>query len=98
MISARGSRKPPRHSAKRLLAVSPRICRGLFDALLVELSAMATGDNIHVGETTPSGDECGPPPDLPKSQAEFFARACEKVRSKFPTGPGIYLFQDKAGR
>ena len=39
-----------------------------------------------------------PPIDLPKSQAEFFTRAWEKVRSKFPTGPGIYLFQDKAGR
>ena len=39
-----------------------------------------------------------PPIELPKSQAEFFTRAWEKVRSKFPTGPGIYLFQDKAGR
>jgi excinuclease ABC subunit C len=44
-------------------------------------------------------DECPPPPeDLPKSQAEFFARACDKVRSKFPHAPGVYLFQDKAGR
>ncbi len=38
------------------------------------------------------------PVELPKTQAEFFTRAWEKVRSKFPTGPGIYLFQDKAGR
>src|SRR3954466_7464183 len=35
---------------------------------------------------------------LPKAQAQFFSRAWEKVRSKFPTGPGVYLFQDKAGR
>ncbi|MEX2316266.1 MAG: excinuclease ABC subunit UvrC [Pirellulales bacterium] len=39
-----------------------------------------------------------PPPELPKSQAEFFARAAEKVRSKFPSAPGVYLFQDQAGR
>lgn len=38
------------------------------------------------------------PVELPKTQAEFFTRAWEKVRSKFPTGPGIYLFQDQAGR
>jgi excinuclease ABC subunit C len=36
--------------------------------------------------------------DLPKSQTEFFARAGEKVRSKFPAAPGVYLFQDQAGR
>jgi len=36
--------------------------------------------------------------DLPKSQAEFFARAGEKVRMKFPNAPGVYLFQDQAGR
>jgi excinuclease ABC subunit C len=35
---------------------------------------------------------------LPKSQAEFFVRAAEKVRSKFPSAPGVYLFQDQAGR
>jgi excinuclease ABC subunit C len=35
--------------------------------------------------------------DLPKTQAEFFARAAEKVRSKFPAAPGVYLFQDQAG-
>ena len=34
----------------------------------------------------------------PKTQAEFFARAAEKVRSKFPHEPGVYLFQDQAGR
>jgi len=34
----------------------------------------------------------------PKTQAEFFLRAAEKVRSKFPDTPGIYLFQDQAGR
>lgn len=40
-----------------------------------------------------------PQPDsLPKTQAEFFSRAAEKVRSKFPTGPGVYLFQDQVGR
>jgi len=37
------------------------------------------------------------PQELPKSQAEFFARAGEKVRSKFPNAPGVYLFQDQAG-
>lgn len=35
---------------------------------------------------------------LPQSQAEFFLRAAEKVRTKFPTTPGVYLFQDRAGR
>jgi len=35
---------------------------------------------------------------LPKTQGEFFLRAAEKVRSKFPKTPGIYLFQDQAGR
>src|SRR5437667_7388889 len=59
---------------------------------------MASGDDINVHETSPSGDDCKSPSDLPKTQAEFFARACEKVRSKFPHAPGIYLFQDKAGR
>lgn len=38
------------------------------------------------------------PAPLPKTQAEFFARAGEKVRSKFPAAPGVYLFQDQAGR
>lgn len=38
------------------------------------------------------------PPDLPKSQVEFFLRAAEKVRTQFPSTPGVYLFQDKLGR
>src|SRR5688572_14620610 len=38
------------------------------------------------------------PPDLPKSQVEFFLRAAEKVRTTFPDSPGVYLFQDKLGR
>ena len=38
------------------------------------------------------------PQELPKTQAEFFARAGEKVRSKFPAAPGVYLMQDQAGR
>ena len=38
-----------------------------------------------------------PPESSPKTQAEFFARAAEKVRSKFPAAPGVYLFQDQAG-
>ena len=33
------------------------------------------------------------PVQLPKTQAEFFTRAWEKVRSKFPSAPGVYLFQ-----
>ena len=33
-----------------------------------------------------------------KTQADFFLRASEKVRSQFPTTPGVYLFQDRAGR
>ncbi len=51
-----------------------------------------------IQESTPSGEVDGPPLQLPKTQAEFFARAAEKVRSKFPSAPGVYLFQDKAGR
>ncbi|MEX2169594.1 MAG: excinuclease ABC subunit UvrC [Pirellulales bacterium] len=35
---------------------------------------------------------------LPKTQTEYFDRAWEKVRAKFPRSPGVYLFQDKAGR
>lgn len=38
------------------------------------------------------------PADLPKTQVEFFLRAAEKVRTKFPDTPGVYLFQDKLGR
>jgi len=36
--------------------------------------------------------------ESPNSQAEFFLRAGEKVRAKFPKTPGVYLFQDQAGR
>jgi excinuclease ABC subunit C len=51
-----------------------------------------------VQESTPGGDDGRPPAVLPKTQAEFFARAAEKVRGKFPNAPGVYLFQDQAGR
>jgi excinuclease ABC subunit C len=47
-------------------------------------------------ETIP--DQSPEPQELPKTQAQFFARALEKVRSKFPSAPGVYLFQDSAGR
>jgi len=33
-----------------------------------------------------------------KTQGEFFLRASEKVKAKFPDEPGVYLFQDQAGR
>src|SRR3979490_1981646 len=61
---------------------------------------MESGDDIRVNETTPSGEAIGrqEAEALPKTQPEFFTRAWEKVRSKFPAGPGFYLFQDKAGR
>ena len=39
-----------------------------------------------------------PPATPPKTQSEFFARAADKVRAKFPAAPGVYLFQDQAGR
>jgi excinuclease ABC subunit C len=57
-------------------------------------------DKDNVRETSPAGNEEGraPPEPLPKTQAEFFARAAEKVRAKFPATPGVYLFQDQAGR
>jgi len=45
-----------------------------------------------------SDESTTPSQDLPKTQAEFFARAGEKVRGKFPASPGVYLFQDQAGR
>src|ERR1700760_55151 len=59
---------------------------------------MARSNERHVNEATPAGDDGTGPVELPKTQAEFFTRAWEKVRSKFPTGPGVYLFQDRAGR
>src|SRR5262245_27045737 len=51
-------------------------------------------------DTAIPADESSQSPSapLPKSQAEFFARAAEKVRAKFPAAPGVYLFQDHAGR
>ena len=52
----------------------------------------------NVQDSNPAGGDDGPPAELPKTQAEFFARAAEKVRSKFPAAPGVYLFQDQAGR
>jgi excinuclease ABC subunit C len=56
------------------------------------------GPQQHVTEASPSGANDSPPVELPKTQADYFARAAAKVRSKFPSGPGVYLFQDKAGR
>ncbi len=38
------------------------------------------------------------PQPEPKTQADFFQRAGDKVRAKFPRTPGVYLFQDQAGR
>jgi len=49
-------------------------------------------------ETMPGEENSGPTLQLPKTQAEFYARAGEKVRSNFPAAPGVYLFQDQAGR
>jgi len=43
-------------------------------------------------DTTDAGEKS------PKTQAEFFLRAGKKVRTKFPDTPGVYLFQDQAGR
>jgi excinuclease ABC subunit C len=51
-----------------------------------------------VSDETISEESASPPPDPPKTQAQFFAHALEKVRSKFPAAPGVYLFQDEAGR
>ena len=50
-----------------------------------------TADGQSVGE---EGSET----PLPKTQREFFERAAEKVKSKFPKTPGVYLFQDDKGR
>jgi excinuclease ABC subunit C len=52
--------------------------------------------DAHASE--PPAEPVVPPPDLPKSQVEFFLRAAEKVRTQFPDAPGVYLFQDKLGR
>jgi excinuclease ABC subunit C len=52
--------------------------------------------------TTPEAadDSSDTPAQLPepKTQVDFFLRAAEKVRSKFPDTPGVYLFQDQTGR
>jgi len=45
----------------------------------------------------PTPAEQAESPDPPKTQADFFARAAEKVRS-FPQSPGVYLMKDQAGR
>jgi excinuclease ABC subunit C len=55
-------------------------------------------DSHVIQESSAGGDDGSLPAELPKSQAEFFARAAEKVRSKFPSAPGIYLFKDQADR
>ncbi|TWU00097.1 UvrABC system protein C [Botrimarina colliarenosi] len=55
------------------------------------------GDGVTI-ETTPDGDDGAAAQALPKTQPEFFARAAEKVRAKFPATPGVYLFQDQKGR
>ena len=46
----------------------------------------------------PEAPDSNSPADSPKTQAEFFLRAAEKVRAKFPDTPGVYLFQDQTGR
>ena len=48
-----------------------------------------------MSELPPESSDVQP---LPKTQPEFFDRAWEKVRAKFPRSPGVYLFQDAAGR
>jgi excinuclease ABC subunit C len=76
--------------------------QGLFVWVMLELFAMTSGEEPHVKMSLPNGEESGPQPESPtespKTQAEFFARAAQKVRSKFPAAPGVYLFQDQAGR
>ena len=57
-----------------------------------------------VTEQTAKGDDSAAAPEPPpsseptRSQQEFFERAAEKVKAKFPTTPGVYLFQDAKGR
>jgi excinuclease ABC subunit C len=55
-------------------------------------------EHSELAESTPAGDSGAAPPKLSKSQQAFFERAAEKVRTHFPTTPGVYLFQDSAGR
>ena len=45
-------------------------------------------------ETPDDTNEAKPP----RTQVDFFLRAGEKVKAKFPDVPGVYLFQDQAGR
>jgi len=46
----------------------------------------------------PKNTADSPDQSSPKTQGEFFLLASEKVRTKFPATPGVYLFQDQAGR
>lgn len=59
---------------------------------------MADENDSTTIETTPDGDDGSAAQALPKTQAEFFSRAAEKVRTKFPTTPGVYLFHDQKER
>ena len=55
-----------------------------------------------MADTSAAADNAPTEPSVtspePKTQAEFFLRAAEKVRTKFPDTPGVYLFQDQSGR
>jgi excinuclease ABC subunit C len=53
-------------------------------------------DTSAAADSTPTEPSVSPPE--PKTQVEFFLRAAEKVRTKFPDTPGVYLFQDQMGR
>ena len=57
-----------------------------------------SSDPVESIESSPDGDRGEATESLPKSQAEFFQRAGDKVRSKFPATPGVYLFHDQQGR
>jgi len=54
-------------------------------------------DNENLPEESPTQPPAAVP-EIPKTQAEFFLRAAERVRTKFPNTPGVYLFMDQAGR
>lgn len=43
-------------------------------------------------------DQSPPESEPVQKQGEFFLRAAEKVRTKFPDTPGVYLFLDQKGR
>jgi excinuclease ABC subunit C len=55
-----------------------------------------------MADSSPSADSNASEPSIippePKTQVEFFLRAAEKVRTKFPDTSGVYLFQDQTGR